>query len=69
MDLSHLTDDQLRAIADEIFLAADPGQLIQLMDVIARMRTSRTTATQSRRVAIKHAVELGIVSDADVVRW
>jgi hypothetical protein len=68
VDLSHLTDDQLRALADEIFLAADAGQLIQLMDAIARMRTTRTTATQSRRAAIKHAVELGIVSEADVLR-
>lgn len=27
MDLSHLTDNQLRALADKIFLAANPGQL------------------------------------------
>lgn len=69
MDLSHLTDDQLRSLADEIFLAADAGQLIQLMDGIARMRKSRTTATQVRRAAIKHAIELGVVTEADVLRW
>jgi hypothetical protein len=69
MDLSHLTDNQLRALADKIFLAANPGQLIQLTAAIARMRKSRTTATQVRRAAIKHAVGLGVVTEADILRW
>ncbi|MEY9838293.1 hypothetical protein [Streptacidiphilus sp. EB103A] len=69
MDLSHLTDDQLRALSDGIFLSADPGQLIQLTAAIAWIRTTRTTATQSRMAAIKHAVELSVVTEADVLRW
>ena len=69
MDLTHLTDAQLRRLCDRALVTSEPAAFMQIaraMDNARNAGTGPERSRQARRAGINRALDLGVLRPEDI---